>query len=978
MTELFNIGLETDLSEFDTTATDGGDLAQSGAAALAGTAGGMSCLIDDTNQIYGEKTFSSVTRFRCRFYIDINSLTMADGDVFNIAKEISSSKIALRLKYTTASGYQINIQCDLDSGTDVTGDYDISDAEHYIEFDWAAASSPGANDGFLSLYLDGSLQETLSSLDNDTVTIDRMAFGAFGVDSGTSGTLYLDEMVANDDGSEIGASGLSQDAAGTITPAGALARKVFKALAGALTPAGSLATGFKSFVALVGALTPAGTLATQFGRVIAGAITPAGSLVGKALKALAGALAPAGSLAGKALKPLAGALAPAGSLAGKALKPLAGALAPAGSLATSYLQALLNAQKTLGGIPSLTLTVGSESLGAFILAYHYEQQSEERGYLAVWLDNRADQFDDLATDYPTLTRGAAVTLSRAVTGTVEGVQALPRCWVESLEYTEDGALLLTCIDWWGRLEGWRYAADTQFTAQTHSAIATSILGQVGLTLDSGSFGFSTDFKVSKYLDGDEALQDLMGECHEKLYAGLAGEILWKQLDPAEAAGYTYDFAAGTSDHPLIDGKILETTARYNKVTVLGGPDLQYTGSATDATEVTLTGQTRLLTVENGTLTSNVQCTEQAESLLRQEQSQAEAAILIARPHFTLNLYDVVTVTTAPAWGGPAITGRVIEIVEDYDIRRDREELVWEQEITLGGVFGLGLDAGDDYGSRRSRRRRERQRRRQQRRQRRRRRRSRTQSRTSPSAAQITSSPGVAGSVPLGAIIMWSGASIPSGWALCNGSNGTPDLRDRFIVGSGSTYSIDDTGGAATADLEHRHGPGSLATESKAHVHTKGTLLTDSDSHTHGSSTLATDSDIHSHNAGTLAADSDSHSHNAGTLAADGAPDSTQGIESLGTVDLTVALDDHGHTVSGATANDAHTHTVSGASATDSHSHSVDSGLTDSDAHSHGMTGSTASTSHMHDVTAGLAAAAGSTTEDIRPPYYALAFIMRIV
>jgi hypothetical protein len=39
-------------------------------------------------------------------------------------------------------------------------------------------------------------------------------------------------------------------------------------------------------------------------------------------------------------------------------------------------------------------------------------------------------------------------------------------------------------------------------------------------------------------------------------------------------------------------------------------------------------------------------------------------------------------------------------------------------------------------------------------------------------------------VPKGAILMWNGkrSSIPSGWALCDGSNGTPDLRSRFIVG----------------------------------------------------------------------------------------------------------------------------------------------------------------------------------------------------
>lgn len=38
-------------------------------------------------------------------------------------------------------------------------------------------------------------------------------------------------------------------------------------------------------------------------------------------------------------------------------------------------------------------------------------------------------------------------------------------------------------------------------------------------------------------------------------------------------------------------------------------------------------------------------------------------------------------------------------------------------------------------------------------------------------------------VPRGIIVMFSGSAAPTGWAFCNGSNGTPDLRDRFIKGS---------------------------------------------------------------------------------------------------------------------------------------------------------------------------------------------------
>jgi hypothetical protein len=61
--------------------------------------------------------------------------------------------------------------------------------------------------------------------------------------------------------------------------------------------------------------------------------------------------------------------------------------------------------------------------------------------------------------------------------------------------------------------------------------------------------------------------------------------------------------------------------------------------------------------------------------------------------------------------------------------------------------------------------------------------------------------------PSGGIIIWSGsaASIPTGWVLCNGSNSTPDLRDKFVVGAGSTYAVGNTGGSANAIVvSHTH------------------------------------------------------------------------------------------------------------------------------------------------------------------------------
>jgi microcystin-dependent protein len=81
-------------------------------------------------------------------------------------------------------------------------------------------------------------------------------------------------------------------------------------------------------------------------------------------------------------------------------------------------------------------------------------------------------------------------------------------------------------------------------------------------------------------------------------------------------------------------------------------------------------------------------------------------------------------------------------------------------------------------------------------------------------------------VPTGGIILWSGsvASIPSGWLLCNGSSGTPDLRDRFVVGAGTTYAVGATGGSATVTLS--------TSEIPSHTHTFSATTSTDGAHTH--------------------------------------------------------------------------------------------------------------------------------------------------
>ncbi len=73
----------------------------------------------------------------------------------------------------------------------------------------------------------------------------------------------------------------------------------------------------------------------------------------------------------------------------------------------------------------------------------------------------------------------------------------------------------------------------------------------------------------------------------------------------------------------------------------------------------------------------------------------------------------------------------------------------------------------------------------------------------------------------GMILMWSGAAdaVPTGWALCDGEDGTPDLRDRFVIGAGSTYAVGATGGAATHSHTATTGAHTLtAAQMPSHCH----------------------------------------------------------------------------------------------------------------------------------------------------------------
>jgi len=220
------------------------------------------------------------------------------------------------------------------------------------------------------------------------------------------------------------------------------------------------------------------------------------------------------------------------------------------------------------------------------------------------------------------------------------------------------------------------------------------------------------------------------------------------------------------------------------------------------------------------------------------------------------------------------------------------------------------------------------------------------------------------SMPIGAIIAYGGNTAPAGWHLCNGtahgssalqailgSANTPDLRDRFIVGSGSSYSRGNTGGAATVALT------GAQSGIPAHAHSASSAAA-STSHNHGASTNAMG--YHSHGGATHSMNRNaSHGHNARTLDALQTGDSGQYID---TGDPGEPIKERWSTVYIQPTDTNHEH---GINADGSHGHSV--------------TVNTDSRSHTHGITVNAAAAKNADLpHENRPPYYALTYIIKKV
>ena len=164
------------------------------------------------------------------------------------------------------------------------------------------------------------------------------------------------------------------------------------------------------------------------------------------------------------------------------------------------------------------------------------------------------------------------------------------------------------------------------------------------------------------------------------------------------------------------------------------------------------------------------------------------------------------------------------------------------------------------------------------------------------SGNLTDKDGVTGGViPSGGIIMWSGqtSSIPTGWYLCDGNNGTPNLTDKFVMGAGTSNETT-TGGANSRTLAVANMP--------SHTHSFSATTNSEGSHTHTGTTSTIGDHIH----GSVARPYPGDAGRAGN-ASSGAP-GLHGANLLG--NSTGAAGSHNHTFTTASGG-AHTHTVSG-------------------------------------------------------------------
>jgi hypothetical protein len=197
---IFSDDFETgDYGNWGQVVSDGGDLSVTSGAALEGSYG-MQVVVNDANNVYlGDFSPALEPRYRARFYFDPNTIDLPNGNTFEIFVGYNVSRSFQVTLKRYGGEYRLIVSAWTDGEVKVpSSEYSIGDHLHAIEIDYRVATSDGANDGYLTLWIDGVLAADLTGVDDDTRQVDYVRLGVtYPTHPETSGTVYFDGFISD-------------------------------------------------------------------------------------------------------------------------------------------------------------------------------------------------------------------------------------------------------------------------------------------------------------------------------------------------------------------------------------------------------------------------------------------------------------------------------------------------------------------------------------------------------------------------------------------------------------------------------------------------------------------------------------------------------------------------------------------------------------------------------------------------------------